>query len=149
MLRLILFYILIALQCSFLLENSFAGNIDQKLHKRLSNISKLLAKNNHSKAIARLEPLLKYTKNKTYEGALVNQLAGYAYFAAGKKDTAIEHFTKSIQNNSLPAKITQEIKLILIQLYFSTSRNKKANELFEKWESDSFVHSIQLETLYL
>lgn len=137
MLRLIIFYILISLQCFFLVENSFAGSVDQKLHKRLSNISKLLTKNNHSKAIARLEPLLKYTKNKTYEGALVNQLAGYAYLAAGKNDTAIKHFTKSIQNDSLPSKITQEIKLILIQLYFSASRNKKAKELFEKWESDA------------
>jgi tetratricopeptide (TPR) repeat protein len=125
------------LLCSAISTNSYASSISPNLDKRIARITKHLADNKHEKALARLEPLLKYADANTYQGALIHQIAGYAYLGLGKHDVAIDHFRTCVDKNKLPDQLTQNIQYILAQLYLSTSQHEKAEEQYRKWASSA------------
>jgi Tfp pilus assembly protein PilF len=128
-----LFTLLLLVVIVFYCTNTIAQTVDPKLYKRLSDISELLGKKNNELALKRLEPLLRYAKKDSYEGALVNQMAGYVYMSTGKPEKAIDHFKTSIASKKLPNQLNQDIRLILTQLLLSKSRTAEAEQQYEVW----------------
>lgn len=125
------------LLCFSIISNVYASGygMQERIHKRITIIHKLLGNGKYSDAITRLGTLSDTVKNMPYEKAVVLQLYGYVYSQKGETEKAIAYFEQCLQLKSLPEDSMQNIRLNIMQLHLDKKQYQKAEGMYLIWQS--------------
>jgi len=110
--------------------------MQDRIHKRITIIHKLLGNKKYEEAIERLDTLSNTVKNLPYEQGVVLQLYGYVYGQKGDTAKAINYFEQCLQLNSLPKDTLQNIRLNIIQLQLDKKQYQNAEKMFIAWKNN-------------
>ena len=112
-----------------------AGLTSKITHKRLERAFRYSKNKDNDRAIAELLTLLKQTKNRKYEYALVWQNLGFTLAGAGKNKKAIKALKNALKIETLPYGPTMSTLYTLAQLEFAEENYDQAKATLEKWFS--------------
>ena len=107
--------------------------INERTHKRLLAAQDLMAAQRFTEALEALQALEKYTRNRRYETALVNQLYGYVYATLEQVPAAIKAFGLALAPDVLPKAVQAQMWLQLAQLNLSSGQSLPARAAFQAW----------------
>lgn len=110
-----------------------SGLTSKITHKRLEKAFRYSRNKKDKEAISTLLKLLKQTKNRKYEHALVWQNLGFMLAGSGKNDKAIKALENSLKLNVLPYQQTLSSLYTTAQLYFAAENFDKAKERLDEW----------------
>lgn len=117
------------------LKKRKAGLTSRITHKRLERALRYSKNKDNKKAIATLIKLLKQTKNRKYEYAIVWQNLGLMLAGMGENKKAIKALENSLKLNTLPYQQTLSSLFTVAQLYFADENFGKAKEKMKLWFS--------------
>lgn len=112
-----------------------AGLTSKVTHKRLERAFRYSRNKKDDKAVVELIQLLKQTKNRPYEYALVWQNLGFTLAGSGKTKKAIKALKNALKVNTLPYAPTMTTLYTLSQLYFAEEDFESAHEHLTQWFS--------------
>lgn len=115
------------------LLNRKTGLTSRITHKRLEKAFRYSRNKKNDKAIIELIKLLKQTKKRKYEYALVWQNLGFMLAGSGKTKKAIKALKNSIRLNVLPYGPTLSSLYTLSQLQFSEENFDEALDTLNEW----------------
>lgn len=110
-----------------------AGLTSKITHKRLEKAFRYSRNKKNNKAIAELIKLLKQTKKRKYEYALVWQNLGFMLAGDGKTKKAIKALENSLKLNILPYGATLSSIYTLSQLHFAEENFEDAFNTLTEW----------------
>ncbi len=117
------------------LKKRKAGLTSRITHKRLERALRYSKNKDNKKAVATLIKLLKQTKNRKYEYAIVWQNLGFMLAGMGENKKAIKALENSLKLNTLPYQQTLSSLFTVAQLYFADENFGKAKEKMKLWFS--------------
>ncbi len=117
------------------------------LYKKLQKSEQLIAKKAYSQAEQKLKAMLKDTKEKSYEKALVLQSLSSAYALSGQYKKAASALAKAINLDVLPKSQEQQAILNLGQLYMAVEQYAKAIKVLEPWLAKTPSPNAQVHVL--
>lgn len=115
---------------------AYANSLQERFHKRINIIEKLMGDKKYDDALQRLNKLLASYKNRNYEASLIYQLYGYVYSQKGETGNAINAFNKCLSLQTLPKPALQNIRLNIGQLYLDKKQFVKAEHSFITWRDN-------------
>ena len=115
------------------LKNRKAGLTSKVTHKKLERALRYSKNKEDKRAVAELINLLKITKNRKYEYALVWQNLGFMLAGQGDNKKAIKALNNSLKLNTLPYAQTLASLFTVSQLYFAEENFLEAKKNLEEW----------------
>ena len=112
-----------------------AGLTSKITHKRLERAFRYSRNKKDNEAIKELLQLLKQTKTRRYEYALVWQNLGFTLASAGKNKKAIKALQNALKVNTLPYAPTMSTLYTLAQLQFAEESFDEAQATLDEWFS--------------
>ena len=106
--------------------------LSEQVHQSLSAAREMLEKQDYRQAENTLSGLLQKDINP-YERALLNQMMGYAYNAAGKHDQAAAAFSKALADNLLPENIMHDLQYSIAHLLAQEGKYQEALDPLLSW----------------
>lgn len=103
------------------------------LYKKLQKSEQLIAKKSYSQAEQKLKAILKDTKEKSYEQAIVFRSLSSVYALNGQYKKAASALAKAINLDVLPKSQEQKAILNLGQLYMAIEKYAQAINMLEPW----------------
>ncbi len=116
-----------------LLKKRRAGLTSRVTHKRLERAFRYQRNKDTKRAIKELVSLLKQTKNRKYEFALVWQNLGFMLAGEGESKKAIKALTNSLKLNVLPYGPTLSSLYTVAQLHFAEENLNQAYDYLTEW----------------
>lgn len=107
--------------------------LTERTYKALNVAHDLMADEKYVEAETKLKALLKKTKTASYEKAVVQQTLGYLYSAQENYKQASELFQQALDANSLPEKVSHNLRYNLGQLLLADGQYNKGITLLEQW----------------
>lgn len=112
-----------------------AGLTSKITHKRLERAFRYSRNKEDNKAIKELLVLLKQTKTRRYEYALVWQNLGFTLAGAGQNKKAIKALKNALKVNTLPYAPTMSTLYTLAQLQFAEESFEESHQTMTEWFS--------------
>lgn len=145
---------ILALVLSLLiLSPAYAGDkqkspsISPWLYKKLQKSEQLIAKKAYTQAAQKLTAMLKKTKQKSYEKAIVLRSLSSVYALNNQYKKAATTLAKALALNVLPKKQEQQAILNLGQLYMAVEQYTKAIQILEPWLAKNSSPDVQVSVL--
>lgn len=107
--------------------------LSQQTYKVLQSTQDLLDAGKKTKALQRLERLVRETAKSPYEQAVSLQALAHAHIDQGDYRKAIPYLKRSLDLDALPAEAQQRSRYNLAQLYLATEQFKAAIGQFKRW----------------
>jgi tetratricopeptide (TPR) repeat protein len=108
-------------------------SVSQQTYEVLQEAQELLDKGQSTKALQRLEALVKQTASNPYEKAVALQSLANAQIERNDYAAAIPPLKRSVELAALPAEAQQQARYNLAQLYMATERYAPAIEQLKLW----------------
>ncbi|CAH1553426.1 tetratricopeptide repeat protein [Vibrio rotiferianus] len=107
--------------------------LSNRTFKTVNKVQELIATEQYSDAIERLNSALESSSKKPYDRAVLLQQKGFLFSLQDNYPKAASYFAKSLELNALPVPIAQQVRYSLAQLYLAESQYSKSINTMKEW----------------
>tara|TARA_Y100000588_G_C14196068_1_gene900270 strand:- start:84 stop:1298 length:1215 start_codon:yes stop_codon:yes gene_type:complete len=107
--------------------------LSNRTFKTVNKVQELIATEQYSDAIERLNSALESSSKKPYDRAVLLQQKGFLFSLQDNYPKAASYFAKSLELNALPVPIAQQVRYSLAQLYLAESQYLKSINTMKEW----------------
>ncbi|WP_105064647.1 tetratricopeptide repeat protein [Vibrio campbellii] len=107
--------------------------LSNRTFKTVNKVQELIATEQYSDAIERLNAALESSSKKPYDRAVLLQQKGFLFSLQDNYPKAASYFAESLELNALPVPIAQQVRYSLAQLYLAESQYAKSINTMKEW----------------
>ncbi len=107
--------------------------LSDRTFRTVNKVQELIAEENYSKAISKINSALESSGKKQYDKAVLLQQMGFLYSLKDDYPKAAKYFAQSLSLDALPVPVAQQVSYSLAQLYIAEGQFKKSVVTMKEW----------------
>ncbi len=98
--------------------------LSDRTFRTVNKVQELIAEENYSKAISKINSALESSGKKQYDKAVLLQQMGFLYSLKDDYPKAAKYFAQALSLDALPVPVAQQVRYSLAQLYLAEGQFK-------------------------
>ena len=107
--------------------------LSDRTFRTVNKVQELIAEENYSKAISKINSALESSGKKQYDKAVLLQQMGFLYSLTDVYPKAAKYFAQALSLDALPVPVAQQVRYSLAQLYLAEGQFKKSVVTMKEW----------------
>ena len=107
--------------------------LSDRTFRTVNKVQELIAEENFTKAVAKINAALKSSGKKQYDKAVLLQQMGFLYSLKDDYPKAAKYFAQALSLDALPVPVAQQVRYSLAQLYLAEGQFKQSVVTMKEW----------------